>query len=88
MVRLTYTLGCFFLTPIVVGMHLVGGVPESPSGWSTSAIWVGGGVAGGAPVSRLIGGGGEGVGCIRFGGGEWVCDGVFDRCLKVLIWTP
>ena len=63
----------FFFNPIVIRMYLAGGVPESLSGWSAGAIWVGDGVAGGAPVSRSIGGRGEmglgwGVGCIGLGG--------------------
>jgi hypothetical protein len=42
-------------------MHLVGGAPESLSGWSTSVVWVGGGVVGATPVNGSIDwGGGEG----------------------------
>jgi hypothetical protein len=58
-------------------MHLAGGAPESPSRWSASAIWAGGGVIGGVPVNRSIGGGGgEGLGVSGLGGGRWVWDGV------------
>ena len=44
-------------------MHLASEALESPLGWSTGVVWVGDGVAGGAPVSvgRLVGGGGRWV---------------------------
>jgi hypothetical protein len=60
MVHLTYTCGCFFLTPIVAGIHLVDGALESPSGWSAGVVWVGSGVARAVSVSGSICGGGGG----------------------------
>jgi hypothetical protein len=92
MVHLTYTCGCFFLTPIVAGIHLVDGALESPSGWSAGVVWVGSGVARAVSVSGSICGG---------GGGRWVWDGVLGgapvssglgwgrrRCIGVWVRAP
>jgi hypothetical protein len=61
---------------IVSGINLAGGVPESSSGWSTGAVWVGGGLpevrqlwvdwwgrgGEGGWVYLVLGGGGDGFG--------------------------
>ena len=87
---LTYNWGLFFLTPIVAGMHLAGGALESPSGWSTSAVWVGLGwgrrrCAGEWVDRRGVHRWGGGLGVSGFGGGEEMGLGWGGRPIPVLL---